>query len=132
MKNQIARPTHTHNVDLRWGVSKAQDTYGYPLVSLNTPMGRVRSCGGGYDMIGTVVGDYLERLLTDEQKQKALDFKCYGIKKHGDTISIDGACGISCMIEIARFGGWYIQHLYSYDRKGYVKDTIGFQFTPIA
>lgn len=131
MKNQIERPNQTHNTALHWGISKAQDTYGYNIASLNTPMGRVRTCGGGEDMTGKVLGGYLERLLTDEQKQTALDAGCYGIGKDNTGFYIEGACGVNSMIKLAKKAGWQVEHLYNYDRKGRVKETVGFKFTPI-
>lgn len=46
----------------RRGESRGRDTYGYPIVTLrNTDTGKAyRTCGGGYDMLGTVLGEILE------------------------------------------------------------------------
>ena len=46
---------------LSWGVSRGRETYGYSIRRLtDTDTGRVyRTCGGGYDMTGTVLGKWL-------------------------------------------------------------------------
>lgn len=42
------------------GTSRGADTYGYTLVTLCDENGkRFRTCGGGYDMLGTVAGEAL-------------------------------------------------------------------------
>jgi hypothetical protein len=51
----------TH-LNISWSVSRGQDTYGYNICRLDdTRTGkRYHLNGGGYDMIGTVLGDWLE------------------------------------------------------------------------
>ncbi|KAF1049304.1 hypothetical protein [Xylophilus sp.] len=53
--------TATH-LTITWTTSRARDTYGYPICRLTDPTtGRRWRCyGGGYDMLGTVVADWLE------------------------------------------------------------------------
>lgn len=45
-----------HRLDLTWSTSKARDTYGYNITRLDDSISgkRYKTCGGGYDMIGTV------------------------------------------------------------------------------
>lgn len=47
---------------ITWTVSRARDTYGYNVVTLvDTATGkRYRASGGGYDMKGTVFGEWLQ------------------------------------------------------------------------
>lgn len=46
---------------ISWSVSRGRDTYGYNICRLDdTDTGkRYRTCGGGYDMLGTVLGEWL-------------------------------------------------------------------------
>lgn len=39
--------------------SRARDTYGYNVITLWDGKDHFKACGGGYDMIGTVLGDWL-------------------------------------------------------------------------
>lgn len=114
---------------LSWSVSRGRDTYGYNICRLddNATGKRYRCNGGGYDMTGTVVGKWLaatyqERLLALQDSaharySKADGYKTssnesgngpnrnklYGMCYHADEnrVSLDGACGLSCMIDIA-------------------------------
>jgi hypothetical protein len=53
---------------IRWGTSKGRDTYGYTTCSLRNQRGkRVAACnGGGYDMRGTVIGNWLAATFPNE------------------------------------------------------------------
>ena len=52
---------------IKWTVSRARDTYGFNVCTLTDTRGRKARCnGGGYDMTGTVVGDYLGAWYQDE------------------------------------------------------------------
>lgn len=110
----------------KYTTSKGRDTYGYNIVSLYANGQRVaRTCGVGYDMRGTCLGqyikdNYLERLktlkgnhgsmddgagyygLTFYQKEDATG-KYINIKSYeeGATVSLDGACGENEMVRIA-------------------------------
>lgn len=55
------------SISIKWTTSKARDSYGYNLVTLREN-GRVkaRTCGGGYDMAGTVLGEYIARKFSAE------------------------------------------------------------------
>lgn len=49
-----------------WTVSKARDTYGYNICSLYVNGAKVESCnGGGYDMKGAVLGNWIARTYAD-------------------------------------------------------------------
>lgn len=55
-------------ISIRWGTSRGRDSYGYTTCSLRNSGGqRVAACnGGGFDMRGTVVGNWLARTFRDE------------------------------------------------------------------
>lgn len=56
------------SVTVKWGTSRGRDSYGYTTCSLRNQRGeRVAACnGGGYDMRGTVLGDWLARTFPNE------------------------------------------------------------------
>lgn len=74
MKRKILKLTdNTRNrigerIQIRWGVSRGRDTEGYTTASLTNGDGRrVASCnGGGYDMRGTVLGNWIARTFSAE------------------------------------------------------------------
>ena len=50
-----------HVIRFTWSTSRGRDTYGYNLLTLWEDGRRVASqCGGGYDMTGAAVADWLE------------------------------------------------------------------------
>lgn len=53
---------------IRWGTSKGRDTYGYTTCSLRNHRGqKVAACnGGGYDMRGTVIGNWIAATFPKE------------------------------------------------------------------
>lgn len=110
-------------LSFRHSVSRGQNTYGYNIVSLYIDGSKVAStCGGGYDMKGTVLGQYIREHYEDRLKKLkgnhgSLDDGTgyYGLTfydrknnqrhktyKKGDNIYLDGACGVSCMVNIAK------------------------------
>lgn len=130
----------TGYLTITWSTSRGRDTYGYNLVKLDTGWrGKVyRTCGGGYDMTGTVVGDWLQNTYQDRLRaigdNAAATFgkvqgyksdnenrsKLYGMARNVDTgkVSLDGACGIRCMLDIAAAIG--ISLSATCNRKGHV------------
>ena len=54
----------------KWTVSRGADTYGYNICTLYINGDRVASCsGGGYDMQGTCLGDWIEAQFPEELKR---------------------------------------------------------------
>lgn len=49
-------------LEIKWSISKAADSYGYNRVTLldSTSGKKFAAVGGGYDMLGTVFGDWIE------------------------------------------------------------------------
>lgn len=56
------------SLTIRWGTSRGVNTYGYTTCSLRNHRGeRIAACkGGGYDMRGTVIGDWIARAFPNE------------------------------------------------------------------
>ena len=89
---------------MTWSTSRGRDTYGWNICSLKGGAKTYRTMGGGYDMEGTVLADYLEaehqEALQRLAKDKAQAIKLYG-KLYGMTalsngqVLLDGACGLS-------------------------------------
>jgi len=58
------RPLVGQTFTIKWGTSRGRDSYGYTTCSLSQNGRTVARCnGGGYDMFGTVVGDWITRTL---------------------------------------------------------------------
>lgn len=121
MKNQI------NKLVLSWAVSKGVNTFGYNICRLDDRNNghRFRTMGGGYDMAGTVFGEWLQHYYQPELlKIKDADF--YGMTYRADEnkITLDGACGIESMMRIADAIGLDVQRDYiaSGRRRG---ETIG-------
>jgi len=65
----------------KWGVSRGRDTYGYNLCTLYVDGTKVARCnGGGYDMEGTVLGDYIASAYPERLLKLTEEF--YGLKFH--------------------------------------------------
>ncbi len=70
-------------LSLSWGTSRGRETYGYNIARLvDTSTGkRFRCTGGGYDMQGTVFGEWLQ-----ETYQPALQLLAYTGRAYGSYI----------------------------------------------
>lgn len=59
-----------HTLEFKWGVSRGRDTYGYNICSLYVDGRKAASCnGGGYDMKGTCLGNFIASAYTDRLVQ---------------------------------------------------------------
>ena len=70
-----------YNLKFKWTTSKAQNTYGYNVCTLLVNGEKKSRCnGGGYDMQGTCLGDWIARQFD----KKLLEFKkdFYGLTFH--------------------------------------------------
>lgn len=113
------------NLIEKWTISKGRDTYGYNVCSLwekqsqwSTKVCKVATCcGGGYDMQGTVIAEYLknnyqDRLLKlfDSLPQKHYNDYSYCVdefygmtkSKEKNTVHLSGASGLNAMEDIAK------------------------------
>lgn len=127
---------HTDYLAITWSTSRGRDTYGYNICRLDvrSTSQRYKCMGGGYDMLGTVVGQWLQGVY----HRRLLDFMLsiphadepYGIRLHYSTerrpahITLDGSCGIESMVHIAEAIGISLSR--TYDRKG---RTVGYTIT---
>lgn len=56
----------TRTLEFRWTVSRGRDSYGYNICTLYVDGERVSACnGGGYDMKGTALGNWLAHAYAD-------------------------------------------------------------------
>lgn len=59
----------TKQLHFKWTISRGRDTYGYNICTLLVEGEKVgKTCGGGYDMQGTVLGQW----LTDHYQQQLI------------------------------------------------------------
>lgn len=119
-------------VTVRYGTSRGRDTYGYTTCTLSVAgKGRRGHCsGGGYSLIGTVIGEWLERDFSEQLKMlnfgklRKIGYELCGIRfidqntgksvnqwKDGCTISINGIVGDSCMKEILQCLGYCLEYV---------------------
>ena len=115
----IATATRTHVLRIKWSTSRGRDTYGWNVCTLTdeTTGKRFRTTGGGYDMAGTVFGDWLEAEAQDALSALPDEELTYGARRRADgTVSLDGACGINCMHRAAAAIGAELTR--THDRKG--------------
>ena len=125
--------TYAH-LALSWSTSRGRDTYGYNIARLDDTdtRHRFKTCGGGYDMVGTVFGQWLAARFQPElcaMVSDAVDYtgshkkhpRLYGLFFGPDGAYCDGACGIESMIRIAEHIGLKVRR--TYNRKGH---TTGF------
>ena len=122
-------------LNISWSTSRGRDTYGYNICRLDDSRTRkrYRCMGGGYDMIGTVFGEWLTDMhapqlaaLFASREHVDAGYAVKGYRKIPDLYEVtmspdgkvhcDGACGIESMIRIAEAIGLQVQQTYS--RKG--------------
>lgn len=129
---------------LSWSTSRGQDTYGYNICRLDdTNAGkRYKTIGGGYDMVGTVVANWLQDVFQDELQALALTIESkpyattgwlqfpgfYGMfKKANGSVILDGACGLDAIRNIANAIG--VQWRQIMNKRG--REVIGYDVSPV-
>ena len=81
------------NLKIRWGTSRGRDTYGYTTCSLFETQGgwankKIASCnGGGYDMKGTVLGDWIAKRFPSRLRELKEEF--YGLSFHDPNFNVN-------------------------------------------
>ena len=123
--------------EIKWTTSRAQDSYGYNIATLiNTNTGdKYKTCGGGYDMTGTVLGDmltaehqtaiYKKRFRAHYRRDKKAhkvtgkDNALYGMTHDAENkrVYLDGACGECSMYKIASECGVKIECVYDRSKR---------------
>jgi len=108
----------------KWTVSRDRDTYGYNICSLYVNGTKVSSCnGGGYDMQGTALGNWITDNFQDKLKKLPANYgSCdnhkgfYGLSfynsktkkrqsrwsKDVNRAYVDGGCGFSSVERIIK------------------------------
>ena len=137
---------------IKWGESKGRETYGYTLCTItDTDTGkRYRTCGGGYDLEGTVLAEWLAdihqaKLLAhlqgqgmqpgdrasggDQARQNGWTYGA-GITSKG-VAYMDGACGQSEVTRLAKALGLTFKPLHKYGRGGKITGTIGYTVSEV-
>lgn len=57
-------------VEIKWGTSRGRDSYGYTTTTLYYNGRRMNGCnGGGYDMRGTVIGNWITQIFAEDLKK---------------------------------------------------------------
>lgn len=133
-----------NHLSISWTTSRGRDTYGYNICRLDDRQSgrRFRTCGGGYDMIGTVFGEWLQETYQErlqglfsgrkaDNGLKECGYAVAGYYKLKDfygmvwtpskKVSLDGACGFESMRRIAEAIGLELQ--WEGNRRGH---TIGY------
>jgi len=103
-------------IEVKWGISRGRDTDGYTTCGLYANGRKMASCsGGGYDLRGTVFGDFLEKEFQPELLKMPREGRLYGSRlltdKGKEKISLDGACGQECMEQVIRVMGGKLETL---------------------
>lgn len=139
---------NTKSLKIKWTTSRGQNTYGYNICTLYADGDKEASCnGGGYDMEGTVLGEYITKEYADRLKALPANYGSsdinkgfYGLSfynkaenkrhatyKEGDTVHIDGACGVSSVRAIAEAIGLELEYSRGFSDKKttayYLTDT---------
>lgn len=119
---------------LSWSTSRGRDTFGYNICRLDdrSTDKRYKCMGGGYDMVGTVVGNYLQEafqkeLLSIQGNAYHINSAKFGyIENVGSNrlygmlhdqvnglVMIDGGCGLESVKRIAEAIGVTITSNYN-------------------
>jgi len=73
----------SNTLEFKWTVSRGRNTYGYNICSLYVDGRKVSACnGGGYDMKGTALGDFIARRYADRLRKLQPTQKFYGLSYH--------------------------------------------------
>ena len=100
----------TRYLEFKWTISRAQETYGYNIVTLQGThtSKKFRAVGGGYDMQGAVFGEWLQATYPKELRANRAEIgDLSGAYVDDDGVNLDGSCGLETMIEIAEVIGSY-------------------------
>ena len=110
-------------------VSRGRDTYGYNMVTLSSNTGKkFRAMGGGYDMHGQVLGEYVQFYASPALARAVADADdtLPVTVTPDDKVIVLGASGETSVMRLMRALGWEVSAIRSFDRKGRVKAIIGY------
>lgn len=147
IKLNIMAKLHIESITISWGISRGRDTYGWNICrAVSRDTGKTyRTIGGGYDMVGTVIGEWF---AAEHQKelQALTHANLDGFVKYGSSgstlhnpafyglyirangsVFLDGGCGIESMLRIIKSCGFEYQRQYNPKTKS--KATTGYLFS---
>lgn len=110
------------NLEIKHSVSKGRETYGYNIITLIDGEEKYKTCGGGYDMVGTVFAYWLQqnhmkaiidKLTPYERDNRGEYYGFFVDKTFSNKYYLDGGCGIDSIMRIAKAIGLEIKCLYS-------------------
>lgn len=137
-----------HSVSISWGISRGRETYGWNIckATSNQTGKAYRTTGGGYDMLGTVIGEWFAAEY-QTHLQALVHANLDGFVKYGSngstlhnpsfcgifiradgTVFLDGGAGIDCMLRIIEACGFEYQRQYNPRTKS--KATTGYLISP--
>lgn len=127
-----------HKLTISWTISKGRDTYGYNICRLDHSITgkRYKCMGGGYDMVGDCLGqfvtDYLQADLMALADQSYYTvglvgssvshreggnnlYGVYAYYKDGQLVrvSVDGSCGVDSVRRIVEAMGYEFESVYN-------------------
>ena len=75
----------TNFLNITWSTSRGMNSYGWNICRLDDSLTgrRFRTCGGGYDMIGTVLGEWLAATYQDRLRAIGLQAGSFYSKASG-------------------------------------------------
>ena len=120
---------------IKWSISRAADTAGYNRVTLTPTVspGRHVAVGGGYDMVGTVVADYLSATFKEQFDKAAANYRAtstkppYGFFLHAEGgWRLDGGCGLDSIIRAAALVNIKINALHGPMNRRRNRELLGF------
>lgn len=136
------------SIAISWGISRGMNTYGWNICrAVSRQSGKTyRTIGGGYDMLGTVVGNWFAAEHQADLRQLVHDnlacFEAYGATKHlshntlyglfmkpDGSVYLDGGYGIESMLRIIEACGYEVQRQYNPRTKS--KSTTGYLISKV-
>lgn len=110
------RTKHMNALRITWTVSRGRETEGWNICTITDENGKkYRTCGGGYDMQGTVFANWLwdnyrDRIIKtcrpidydQEDYREQYHNADYGFFTKGGKFWLDGGCGMSSITSIAK------------------------------
>ncbi len=138
LRNQFLNDNwNIQTLKFRWGTSRGRDTWGYTVCTLTDTHGNrlAQTIGGGYDMMGTCIGELINKYFGNELKKlvanfgsddtptglyrlthynpKAKSHKRRHLKRANEHTQsyVDGACGISSMRRILNKIGFELTYI---------------------
>ena len=135
---------------IKYSTSRAAESYGYNRVTVTdlSTGKKYITVGGGYDMTGKAVGNWIADIMQSEIAQlvpyqvydKATGFthndraiSLYGLEHNKDknVFTIDGACGMSAVEQIVKATGNKLRTVNELDKHKRYKKTLGFSIVKL-